>query len=54
MEGQSIVNVDEIHRAARFSIRPDSGICTVPEDQMLSVLCTAQVLAHWRTLSGLS
>ncbi len=38
MEGQSIVNVDEIHRAARFSIRPDSGICTVPEDQMLSVL----------------
>ena len=38
MEGQSIVNVDEIHRAARFFYQPDSGICTVPEDQMQSVL----------------
>ena len=32
MEGQSIVNVDEIHTVPpAFSIRPDSGICTVPE-----------------------
>ena len=37
-----------------FSIRPDSGICTVPEDQMQSVLMYSTSFTHWRTLPGLS
>jgi DNA-binding MurR/RpiR family transcriptional regulator len=46
MEGQSIVNVDEIHRAARFSPRPTSAICTARADQMPSApMCSISFYA---------
>ncbi len=45
MEGQSIVNVDEIHRAARFFLSGQTAGFVVPEDQMQSVLMYSKFCA---------
>ncbi len=54
MEGQSIVNVDEIHRAARFFAQPTSAICTVPVDQMPSAPMCSISFTYRRALPDIS
>ncbi len=50
MEGQSIVNVDEIHRAARFFYQARQRDLYGAGGSMLSVLMYSTSFAHWRTL----
>lgn len=53
MEGQSIVNVDEIHRAARFLPKPTSATCTARAAPTPSAPTCSISFTHRRTLPGL-